>query len=247
MRQGNGASEAVRVPRVEATPRAVTLEVPAIRLEVRLGCEAAERALPQAVDIELRIRFADLPAACWTDELADTVCYAELAALLREHCAQREFRLIERLALELSGVVRALPAGRGAPDAQRRQARSAGARAGARRALHDRRSLSGENDHGCPPRAARAERSRGRPRHRRRGGAAAARRRADPVGELHLPGGAGGARHGADQQVRRGLSRPPLLRRAGVHRRDRDAGARARVRACSAPSTPTCSRCRARR
>lgn len=112
MRQGNGASEAVRVARVEATPRAVTLEVPAIRLEVRLGCEAAERAVPQAVEIELRIRFADLPAACWTDELADTVCYAELAALLREHCAHREFRLVERLALELSGVVRArLPDG----------------------------------------------------------------------------------------------------------------------------------------
>ena len=112
MRNGNGASEAVRVRTPQATPRAVTLEVPAIRLQVRLGCEAAERAVPQAVEIELRVRFADLPAACWTDELADTVCYAELASLLRAHCAGREFRLVERLALELSGLMRAcLPDG----------------------------------------------------------------------------------------------------------------------------------------
>jgi len=112
MQQANRASRAVRARAERATPREVTLEVPAIRLDVRLGCEAAERAVPQGVEIALRIRFADLPAACWTDELADTVCYAELAAALREHCAPREFRLVERLALELAGVVRArLPEG----------------------------------------------------------------------------------------------------------------------------------------
>ena len=37
--------------------------------------------------------------------------------------------------------------------------------------------------------------------------------RADRVGELHVAGGARGGRLGADEQVRRGLSRPPLLRR----------------------------------
>ncbi len=95
-------SPAVRAPAV----RDVTLEVPAIRLDVRLGCEAAERAVPQPVELALRIRFADLPDACWSDELADTVCYAELAALAREHCAAREFRLVERLALELAGLIR---------------------------------------------------------------------------------------------------------------------------------------------
>ena len=122
MRNGNGTSEATQLREIEtrasaqdvqaAAPRSVALEVPAIRLDVHLGCTAEERAVPQPVEIELRIRFADLPAACWTDELADTVCYAELAALAREHCAGREFRLIERLALELAGLIRArLPEG----------------------------------------------------------------------------------------------------------------------------------------
>ena len=90
----------------------VVLDIEAIRLQVRLGCMPEERAVPQAVEVKLTIRFATLPAACWTDELADTVCYAELAQLAREHCAGREFRLIERLALELHGLVRArLPKG----------------------------------------------------------------------------------------------------------------------------------------
>ena len=83
-----------------------TLEVPAIRLDVRLGCEAPERAVPQAVDLALVIDFAAAPAACASDELADTVCYAELAGLAGAYCAAREFRLVERLAFELRDVVR---------------------------------------------------------------------------------------------------------------------------------------------
>ncbi|MBY0276481.1 FolB domain-containing protein [Candidatus Binatia bacterium] len=83
------------------------LEVPAIRLAVHLGCEADERAVAQVVDLSLAIDFATPPDACASDALADTVCYAELAAAAREHCAAREFRLIERMAAELREVVRA--------------------------------------------------------------------------------------------------------------------------------------------
>lgn len=95
--------------RAVGTPRGMRtrLEVPAIRLEVRLGCAAEERAVPQAVDLSLVIDFAAPPTACASDALADTVCYAELASAVRGHCAPREFRLIERMAAELREVVRA--------------------------------------------------------------------------------------------------------------------------------------------
>jgi len=107
---GHGTAVAARTAAHAACD--VILDIEAIRLDVHLGCQAAERARPQAVEIKLTIRFATLPAACWTDELADTVCYAELATLAREHCAGREFRLIERLAFELHALVCArLPAG----------------------------------------------------------------------------------------------------------------------------------------
>lgn len=107
----DGAAAATRA-RAERAPAVTVLEVPALRLDVRLGCTADERRVPQAVDLALTIRFAAPPAACWSDELADTVCYAELASVARSHCAEREFKLVERLACELHALLSAaLPPG----------------------------------------------------------------------------------------------------------------------------------------
>ena len=77
------------------------LEFRGARLDVRLGCSAEERAVPQAVDLDLAVRFAELPSACETDKLEGTVCYADLIHAARDACAGREFRLVERLAHEL--------------------------------------------------------------------------------------------------------------------------------------------------
>lgn len=106
--RNDGTAGAATTARSKAAPLALRarLEVPAIRLDVRLGCEAAERAAPQAVDLGLVIDFAIAPEACRTDQLADTVCYAALAELARAYCATREFCLIERLAVELRDLVR---------------------------------------------------------------------------------------------------------------------------------------------
>ena len=57
-----GGAMAMRSARARVAAR-TRLEVPAIRLEVRLGCEAAERATPQAVDLALVIDFAAAEAA----------------------------------------------------------------------------------------------------------------------------------------------------------------------------------------
>ena len=59
--------------------------------------------------------------------------------------------------------------------------------------------------------------------------------------------GHAGAGLGADQQVRRGLPGPPLLRRLRARRRRSSSWRSTGSRRCSAPSTPTCSRTRARR
>ncbi len=84
------------------------LEFNGARLSVRLGCGAEERATPQAVDLDLAVRFAELPAACESDKLEDTVCYADLIAVARETVARREFHLVERLAHELLAALRPL-------------------------------------------------------------------------------------------------------------------------------------------
>ncbi len=64
---------------------------------------------------------------------------------------------------------------------------------------------------------------------------------ADRLGKLHQRGRAGSCRHDPHQQIRRGLSRPSLLRRLRSHRHDRRAGPptglRAlRLRACQRPA-----------
>ena len=77
------------------------LEFRAARLAVRLGCTDEERAHPQDVDLDLALRFPELPAACETDALKDTVCYATLIEVARAECEGREFRLLERLGSDL--------------------------------------------------------------------------------------------------------------------------------------------------
>ena len=97
--------------------------------------------------------------------------------------------------------------------------------------------------HGRPRRA--------RPRGRRPAGprarAPARADRADRLRELHLAVGARGGRQRADEQVRRGLPGPALLRRLRGRRRDRAARDRPRQGSSSAPSTRTSSRTPARR
>ena len=70
----------------------------------------------------------------------------------------------------------------------------------------------------------------------------AARPGDDRLGELHQPRRPGRPGLGADQQVRRGLSRPALLRRLRVRGCGRAPGHRPRAASCSAPNTPTSSR-----
>jgi dihydroneopterin aldolase len=84
------------------------LEFRGARLDVRLGCSAEERAMPQPVDLDLALRFRTPPPACASDRLEDTVCYAELIEAARKTCAGREFHLVERLAHELFARLRVL-------------------------------------------------------------------------------------------------------------------------------------------
>ena len=84
------------------------LEFRGARLSVRLGCGADERAHPQPADLDLSVRFAEPPAACESDKLEDTICYADLIAAARACVAGREFKLVEHLARELFLTLRPL-------------------------------------------------------------------------------------------------------------------------------------------
>lgn len=77
-----------------------------LRLPVHLGWTDEERAVPQLVEANLFIRFPEPPPACQTDELKDTVCYAEICEKLSQGLEGRSFKLIERLAAHFYSTVK---------------------------------------------------------------------------------------------------------------------------------------------
>ncbi len=81
-------------------PKFSVLRIGDLTLNVKLGCTAEERAVPQEVRLSVEIRFPLLPSGSFSDSLDETVCYAQVSRVLKEHCETREFKLIERIGVE---------------------------------------------------------------------------------------------------------------------------------------------------
>lgn len=82
------------------------LTVRGIKLAIHLGCTADERLKPQAVEIDVSIRFDPPPRGMVTDRLEDTVCYSTLVDAIKAVVAGREFSLVEYLATEIFHALR---------------------------------------------------------------------------------------------------------------------------------------------
>jgi dihydroneopterin aldolase len=73
------------------------LSLQGLRLKVKLGWSENERAIPQEVSFDIRVRFPSLPNGCKTDQLSETLCYAKICQEIQDLCLHEEYRLIERL------------------------------------------------------------------------------------------------------------------------------------------------------
>lgn len=98
------------VPRGEVlahpAPQSVrsSLFVRRLRMDARIGVYAWEKAEPQPLLIDLEFETASL-LACRTDQIGDTVDYAEVVARLRELSMARHFDLVEALAEAMALLV----------------------------------------------------------------------------------------------------------------------------------------------
>lgn len=90
----------------EIPPVHHSLSLQNLRLFVRLGCEVWERSAPQEVLVSIELRFAAPPAGVLSDELTDTVCYADIAQSVLEHCQNREYKLVEKMGLDIYHLVK---------------------------------------------------------------------------------------------------------------------------------------------
>ncbi len=81
-----------------------TVFVRDLRVRTVIGVEEREREGTQEVLVSLDLD-ADLDAAAARDDLARSVDYAAVAALVRDHAAAARFRLLEALAGSIATLV----------------------------------------------------------------------------------------------------------------------------------------------
>jgi dihydroneopterin aldolase len=82
------------------------LQIRGLTLPINLGWRDKEREHEQLVLLDFELKFKDLPKACTTDQLKDTVCYATLIKTLREELNDGSFRLVEHLAYEIHRILK---------------------------------------------------------------------------------------------------------------------------------------------
>jgi 7,8-dihydroneopterin aldolase/epimerase/oxygenase len=87
------------------SPPFTTLTLKGLRCEAKVGWTELERSIPQSVDIDVSIRFSELPPACYSDELTHTICYADLTKLIKERLSEQSFKLIERMAYKIHQAI----------------------------------------------------------------------------------------------------------------------------------------------
>ncbi len=71
--------------------------IESLRAETQIGIYPREKALPQSVEIDLKIGHSTASAGA-SDDIRDTVDYAVVVERLREDLAARHFNLLEALA-----------------------------------------------------------------------------------------------------------------------------------------------------
>lgn len=81
-----------------------TLFLRDFRLQMIIGIYEWERKVPQTVQLDLEIGLPH-SRACQTDDVADSINYADVAQRIRDTIAQRDFNLVEALAEHVAQVV----------------------------------------------------------------------------------------------------------------------------------------------
>ncbi len=89
-------------------PQYTQLSINDFKVSVNLGVSQKERARKQTVLLTILIDFAQIPAACRTDNIEDAVCYATLTNLLKKHLTKRSYQLVEALAADLYAQVKTI-------------------------------------------------------------------------------------------------------------------------------------------
>lgn len=82
------------------------LTVKDYRLKVHLGCTLEEQMVPQEISATIKIKFRESPPGEITDDLRETICYADICHALTEYLQNKSFQLVEKLANDCFNVLK---------------------------------------------------------------------------------------------------------------------------------------------
>lgn len=77
---------------------ASVLQICDFEVPVHLGCTIHERHHRQNVNISVEIFFSKNPQGEFSDQLQETVCYAEACEIIKKTAQSQEYQLVEKLA-----------------------------------------------------------------------------------------------------------------------------------------------------
>lgn len=81
------------------------LAIRGFELCVHLGFSKQEKVEAQLILINIELAFKTAPAACTSDQLAETICYADLTSRLRNYVKSKQYNLIEFLAFDIFNFI----------------------------------------------------------------------------------------------------------------------------------------------
>ena len=83
-----------------------TLQLRGLELHANLGWRKKERGKEQAILLDIDLYFPETPKACVTDDLQDTICYAQLIEKIRCQIEEKNFHLLEHLTYEVYQLIK---------------------------------------------------------------------------------------------------------------------------------------------
>ncbi len=81
------------------------LKLKNVVINAYLGVYDFEQQTAQEVLLDLCVAYHQIPKGCFSDQLEDTVCYADINALLIQTALKKRYQLIEHLAYTLLHAV----------------------------------------------------------------------------------------------------------------------------------------------
>lgn len=77
------------------------LQIKEILLSVFIGVTKEEQLKVSDLTVDIIIRFKEMPQACLSDQLEDSVCYQKLTDDLKDFCTDKRFGVIEYFGYQL--------------------------------------------------------------------------------------------------------------------------------------------------